>query len=128
MKQEGPLLAMRRISKRFGAAEVLRQVDLDIHPGEVHVLAGENGAGKSTLIKILAGSLSADEGHIEGDALGKTSFPPMNINYGLLPPMEPPKMGDAGVKIPLKERGRAKKRLMSLRALADLEAWVSGAS
>ncbi|MBS1824306.1 MAG: sugar ABC transporter ATP-binding protein [Acidobacteria bacterium] len=59
---------MRRISKRFGAAEVLRQVDLDIYAGEVHLLAGENGAGKSTLIRILAGTLSADEGRIEGSA------------------------------------------------------------
>ncbi len=59
---------MRRISKRFGATEVLRNVDLDIHPGEVHILAGENGAGKSTLIKILHGTLTADSGHIEGSA------------------------------------------------------------
>jgi len=60
-------------------------------------------------------------GHIEG---GKNSFQPMNINYGLLPPMETPKTGEDGVKIPLKERGRAKKRLMSLRALADLKSWL----
>ncbi len=65
-------------------------------------------------------------GHIAGDVeAGKTSFQPMNINYGLLPPMEAPKTGEDGVKIPLKERGRAKKRLMSLRALADLEAWLN---
>ena len=65
-------------------------------------------------------------GHIAGDVeAGKTSFQPMNINYGLLPPMEAPKTGEDGVKIPLKERGRAKKRLMSLRALADLDAWLS---
>jgi methylenetetrahydrofolate--tRNA-(uracil-5-)-methyltransferase len=65
-------------------------------------------------------------GHIEGQEAGKASFQPMNINYGLLPPMETPKVGDDGVKIPLKERGRAKKRLMSIRALADLEAWMAG--
>lgn len=59
---------MRRISKRFGATEVLRNVDLDIFPGEVHILAGENGAGKSTLIKILHGTLTADSGHMEGNA------------------------------------------------------------
>ncbi|HQR90379.1 MAG TPA: FADH(2)-oxidizing methylenetetrahydrofolate--tRNA-(uracil(54)-C(5))-methyltransferase TrmFO, partial [Caulobacter sp.] len=64
-------------------------------------------------------------GHIEGEVEpGKTSFQPMNINYGLLPPMEAPKTGEDGVKIPLEERGRAKKRLMSLRALSDLEAWL----
>src|SRR3954471_8550781 len=37
-------------------------------------------------------------GHIEGQELGKTSFQPMNINYGLLPPMETPKVGDDGAK------------------------------
>ncbi|GGL45995.1 MULTISPECIES: methylenetetrahydrofolate--tRNA-(uracil(54)-C(5))-methyltransferase (FADH(2)-oxidizing) TrmFO [Caulobacter] len=67
-------------------------------------------------------------GHLEGGPEGKASFQPMNINYGLLPPLEAPKVDENGVKIPLKERGRAKKRLMSLRALADLDAWVSGAA
>ena len=60
-------------------------------------------------------------GHLEGGA-----FQPMNINYGLLPPMEPPKIDHEGKKLPLKERGRAKKRLMSVRALADLETWLQG--
>jgi methylenetetrahydrofolate--tRNA-(uracil-5-)-methyltransferase len=59
-------------------------------------------------------------GHLEGGG----TFQPMNINYGLLPPMEAPKNDETGVKIPLKERGRAKKRLMSLRALADLDRWL----
>ena len=53
----------------------------------------------------------------------KHSFQPMNINYGLLPQLETPKIDEDGVKIPLKERGRAKKRLMSLRALRDLDQW-----
>ena len=67
-------------------------------------------------------------GHLDAEVPeGKRSFQPMNINYGLLPPMETPKVGDDGVKIPLKERGRAKKRLMSIRALADLDAWMAGA-
>ncbi|MHB1308444.1 MAG: sugar ABC transporter ATP-binding protein [Limisphaerales bacterium] len=60
-----PLVRMRGIGKRFGAVEVLRRVDLDIHPGEVLVLAGENGAGKSTLIKILGGVHADFEGTIE---------------------------------------------------------------
>ena len=66
--------------------------------------------------------------HITGGHLdagnGPGSFQPMNINYGLLPPLEAPKVDEDGKKIPLKERGRAKKRLMSLRALKDLEAWA----
>ena len=61
-------------------------------------------------------------GHLEGPG-GISKFQPMNINYGLLPPLDAPKVDEAGVKIPLKERGRAKKRLMSIRALEALKAW-----
>jgi methylenetetrahydrofolate--tRNA-(uracil-5-)-methyltransferase len=62
--------------------------------------------------------------HITGGHLDGGSFQPMNINYGLLPPLEAPKVDEDGKKIPLKERGRAKKRLMSVRALKDLDAWA----
>ncbi len=62
-------------------------------------------------------------GHLEGGA-----FQPMNVNYGLLPPMEAPKADAEGRKIPLKERGRAKKRLMSVRALNDLNLWLDSAT
>lgn len=65
--------------------------------------------------------------HITGGHLTGSKFQPMNINYGLLPPLEAPKVDEAGVKIPLKERGRAKKRLMSVRALRELEAWRDAA-
>jgi len=50
-----PLIAARGISKSFAGVEVLRDVDLDLHKGEIHALLGENGAGKSTFAKILAG-------------------------------------------------------------------------
>ncbi len=66
--------------------------------------------------------------HITGGHLEGAKFQPMNINYGLLPPLEAPKVDEAGVKIPLKERGRAKKRLMSIRALRALEAWRDAAA
>jgi energy-coupling factor transporter ATP-binding protein EcfA2 len=46
---------MTRISKSFGGVPALSEVDFDLLPGEVHVLAGENGAGKTTLIKVMAG-------------------------------------------------------------------------
>ena len=53
-------------------------------------------------------------------------FQPMNKNYGLLPPMETPRRGPDGKPIPLKQRGREKKKLMSERALRDLDAWLAG--
>lgn len=52
------------IRKRYGALEVLRGVNLRIAPGEVIGLVGDNGAGKSTLMKMLAGAVTPDSGHI----------------------------------------------------------------
>ena len=62
-------------------------------------------------------------GHLEG---GRGSFQPMNINYGLLPPLDEagPKRAGDGRKLSPTERGRAKKRIMSVRALQDLDAWI----
>jgi rhamnose transport system ATP-binding protein len=50
-----PLIEARGVSKQFGGVEVLTDVDLDLHAGEIHALLGENGAGKSTFAKIIAG-------------------------------------------------------------------------
>jgi D-xylose transport system ATP-binding protein len=57
-----PLLALKGYSKSFGAVDALKDVDLDVRPGEVIGLVGDNGAGKSTLIKAIAGVQPADTG------------------------------------------------------------------
>jgi len=62
-----PLLAARGITKSFGPVNVLREVDFDLRPGEVHTLMGENGAGKSTLLKLLGGIHLPDAGEIQID-------------------------------------------------------------
>ena len=51
----------------------------------------------------------------------------MNVNFGLFPPLEAPTHDAAGHRIKGKERGAAKKRAMSARALADLDRWLAGA-
>lgn len=56
---------MRGLTKTFGAAQVLRGVDLDVRAGEVHAFIGANGSGKSTTIKVLAGYHDADEASCE---------------------------------------------------------------
>jgi methylenetetrahydrofolate--tRNA-(uracil-5-)-methyltransferase len=63
-------------------------------------------------------------GHI---AAGAGSFQPMNINYGLFPDIDGPRTGADGKRLKGVERGRARKRALSLRALDDLEAWLAGA-
>ncbi|MEV7284817.1 sugar ABC transporter ATP-binding protein [Streptomyces sp. NPDC093252] len=59
-----PALELRKVSKSFGGAHALREVDFVLLPGEVHALAGMNGAGKSTLVEIVCGALVPDGGEI----------------------------------------------------------------
>lgn len=58
------LLALRGISKRFGATMALSGADFDLKPGEVHALVGANGAGKSTLSRIVSGHVQPDRGEM----------------------------------------------------------------
>lgn len=94
-----PVLSVRHLSKTFSGRTVLRDVDVDIMPGEIHGLVGQNGSGKSTLIKILSGFYTPDPGGTlsiagtpiplpleprQSDALG-LSF--VHQDLGLAPPM-----------------------------------------
>ena len=59
-----PVLAIRDLSKSFGALMASDGVSLTLLPGEIHALIGPNGAGKSTLIKQIGGELRPDQGTI----------------------------------------------------------------
>ncbi|MGO4880674.1 MAG: sugar ABC transporter ATP-binding protein [Bryobacteraceae bacterium] len=58
------LLDLNGIQKQFGGVTALRNGNLSVAPGEVHLLLGENGAGKSTLMKIIAGMERRDAGRM----------------------------------------------------------------
>jgi ribose transport system ATP-binding protein len=58
------LLQLKGIQKKFGGVVALRDGNLDVNAGEVHLLMGENGAGKSTMMKIVAGMLARDGGEM----------------------------------------------------------------
>jgi len=57
-------LELKNIQKNFGGVAALRDGNLSVAAGEVHLLMGENGAGKSTLMKIVAGMLQRDGGQM----------------------------------------------------------------
>jgi len=50
-----PAIEFKQVYKRFGAANALVGVDLEINVGDFFALLGPNGAGKTTLINILTG-------------------------------------------------------------------------
>ncbi|GAA0414137.1 sugar ABC transporter ATP-binding protein [Virgibacillus sp. AGTR] len=60
-----PIIEMANIDKYFAGNPVLKAVDFQVLPGEIHALMGENGAGKSTLVKILTGIYRRDQGVIK---------------------------------------------------------------
>jgi methylenetetrahydrofolate--tRNA-(uracil-5-)-methyltransferase len=77
------------------------------------------------LAHITGGHILADEPTGELDAAHLRSFQPMNINYGLLPPPDDvPSSSADGKRLKGPERGIAKKRAQSARALVDLQLWL----
>ena len=65
-------------------------------------------------------------GHIETIDAGPRSFQPMNINFGLFPPLAHPPTRDAdGKRLRGNDKSIAKKQALSARALTDLEGWIN---
>src|ERR687897_885381 len=61
----GPVaIDVRAASKRFGALEVLRRVDLRVEPGRIVALLGSSGCGKTTLLRTIAGLERLDGGQV----------------------------------------------------------------
>ncbi len=61
----GTLTARGIVAGYSAADEVLKGVDLEVHPGEIVCIIGPNGAGKSTLLKAIAGLLRPSQGRVE---------------------------------------------------------------
>jgi methylenetetrahydrofolate--tRNA-(uracil-5-)-methyltransferase len=112
-------------------------------------ITGCEGYVESAAMGLLAGRAAADEakgtrwlpppattafgallahitgGHLSAEADGASSFQPMNVNFGLFPVLEAPAHDANGRRIKGKERGIARKRALSARALADLDGWLN---
>jgi iron(III) transport system ATP-binding protein len=81
---------VRGVSKRFGALEVLRDVDLRVDPGRIVALLGSSGCGKTTLLRTIAGLERLDAGDVRvGDrvlsaAAGDVHVPPEKRHVGMV--------------------------------------------
>jgi len=86
---DGPLLAARGVSRRFGEHVALAATDLEVHRGEALALVGPNGAGKSTLLAILAGAVEPSEGTVErAEGVRAGWMPQRPAHYGRLSPRQ----------------------------------------
>jgi methylenetetrahydrofolate--tRNA-(uracil-5-)-methyltransferase len=106
--------AIGLLAGRFAAADRL---------GRVPTTPPPTTALGALIGHITGGHLSVDDQ--SGDGARSRSFQPMNINYGLLPEIDGPSEGADGKRLKGKDKGRAKKRAMSVRALADLDRWLA---
>ena len=63
-----PAIELDKVTKRFGKTVAVRNLDLQVHPGEILGLVGPNGAGKTTTLRMLTGIIRASSGviHVNG--------------------------------------------------------------
>jgi branched-chain amino acid transport system ATP-binding protein len=70
-----PILRLRGIGRRFGGLHAVRDVDLDVAPGERRAILGPNGAGKTTLFNVISGDFAPSSGTIEFRGVDITTLP-----------------------------------------------------
>ena len=75
-----PAIRLSGLKKNFGASEIIRGVDLEIHPGERHAIIGPNGAGKSTLFHLISARIPVSAGSIELKGESVVGLKPFQIN------------------------------------------------
>ncbi|MER5428056.1 ATP-binding cassette domain-containing protein [Streptomyces sp. NPDC002588] len=71
-----PLIETRALSAGYGARPVVRDLDIEVRPGEVVALLGPNGAGKTTTLRVLSGDLTPLGGEVRW--LGGTGHAPLH--------------------------------------------------
>ncbi|RVT92002.1 ABC transporter ATP-binding protein [Rhodovarius crocodyli] len=124
-------LSIGQLSKRFGAVDVLRDISLDVRPGEFVSLLGPSGCGKSTLLRILSGLEQADTGSIRlgvreltGVAPSERDIAMVFQNFALYPQMTVRE----NIALPLRVRRLSRwRRMLRLggAVAADIDAEVA---
>jgi len=77
-------LQLTNVRKSFGAVEVVKGLDLDVHDGEFVVFVGPSGCGKSTLLRMIAGLEDVSAGDIVIDNLTVNNLPPVKRGIAMV--------------------------------------------
>ena len=84
MKKHGFSIRVDGVEQDFGAFAALRDVTLDIQPGELVALLGPSGSGKTTLLRVIAGLNLPDRGRVYFDGEDATNLPVQDRRVGMV--------------------------------------------
>jgi branched-chain amino acid transport system ATP-binding protein len=74
-----PILSLRSVAKSFGNTKIIRDITMDVVPGERIALIGPNGAGKSTLFNMISGRFPPSAGEILLNGISLVGLEPFEI-------------------------------------------------
>lgn len=78
-KKHKPVLALRHVDTHYGAIQILRDVNIEIMPGEITCLLGGNASGKTTTLKTILGMVKPSSGRVELDEATISDLPTTDI-------------------------------------------------
>lgn len=84
MVTDTPYLRIERVSKQFGDFHALRDVSLDVQPGEFVCFLGPSGCGKTTLLRAIAGLELQSAGKIIQNGVDVSALPPAQRDFGIV--------------------------------------------
>lgn len=126
MPSPSVVVAIRGLTKNFGATKAADSIDLDIRSGEFITLLGPSGSGKTTVLRMIAGFERPDAGTVVIDGQDVTNLPPYerNVNtvfqdYALFPNMTVLANIEYGLKV--KKVAKDERRARALEALASVQ-------
>ena len=127
-RERAVLVRLRGVSKRFGAVEAIRPLDLDIHAGDFFAILGPSGCGKTTLLRIIGGFIAPTTGTVEIDGVEVTRLGPEHRptnmvfqGYGLFPHMSVRQNIGYGLRIAKRPKVEIETRVGEIIALVRLE-------
>ena len=122
-----PILHLESLGKDFGEGSVLKDLSLDVYPGEFLTLLGPSGCGKTTTLRIIAGLETPTSGRVYLDGNDVTGLPPekrpVNTvfqNYALFPHMNVYQNIAYGLKVQRISKQEQKERVTAALALVRL--------
>ncbi len=125
---ENIAVSVREVSKCFGPATVLRDINFDVHEGEILVFLGSSGSGKTTILRIISGLESPDGGSVIFHGRDVTGLPARERgtgvifqSYALFPKMTVEKNIAYGLRLRRRNKKDVSQRVNELIELVHLE-------